>query len=113
MPVAPSGPRRPGHGMPKPETKAVHGGVLGVQCLHEPLGEPACSHFEMEVRPGVGGQILPSCGPHAAAVGDPAHGVHGSRFLALLWEPPQGGGGARGEDPFLHLVAFQRGKVGE
>ena len=83
----------PGHGMSKPETKAKHGGAPSVQCLCEPLGEPACSHCEVEVRPGVGGQILPGCSPHVAGVGDPAHGVQGSRFPALLWEPPLGGGG--------------------
>ena len=86
----------------------------GVHCLFKPVGEPACLRREVEVRPGVGGQILPSRGPQAAGVGDPIHGVQGSWFPVLLRESSPGGGGsgAHGEDPLPHLVAFQRGKVG-
>ena len=33
--------------------------------------EPACSHREMKMCPGVGGDILPGRCPHAVGVGDP------------------------------------------
>ena len=75
-----------GHRMPKPGKEGEHGGLLGVHCLFKPVGEPACPHCEMEVRPSVGGRILPDRGPQAAGVGGPMRGVQGSRFLVLLRE---------------------------
>ena len=81
-----------------PEIKAKHGGARGVQCLCEPLGEPACFHCDVEVRPDVGGNILPGCSPHVADVGDPTHGVHGSWSRPSLWKPLLEGGAVRSAD---------------
>ena len=47
------GHRGPGDRMSKPET-TEHGGAPGVQCLCAPLGEPACSHCEVEACRGEG-----------------------------------------------------------
>ena len=92
--IVPSGLRRPGP-QSKPQPKAEHGSVPSLQCLCEPVGEPACSHREMKMCPGVGGRILSSCRPHAVGVGDPAHGVQWSQSLALVWGISLGGGGVR------------------
>ena len=60
----------PGDRVPKPETEGEHSGVLGVRCLFQRVGERACPRCEMEVRSGVGGQIVPDRGPQAAGVGE-------------------------------------------
>ena len=63
------------HRVSKLEPEGEHSGVPGVQRVLHPFGEPACPHCEMQARPGVGGHILPICGPQAAGLGDSMHGI--------------------------------------